>query len=86
MPRFVPRQRKHKIDKREQRDGSGRKGAEDSNQAEIIPHARHEKAKLMSDNLRDRQPHMSAKKKKRLDKYIVWCILVVVHVRRVINC
>lgn len=75
MPKFVPRQRKHKIDKTQRRDGkSGNRPSNDSNATEIIPvpkTEREEKRRQLKEDLRTQQPKISSKKQKRLDKYIV---------------
>ena len=76
MPKFVPRQRKHKIRKRLEQDG-GSKGVptdNDSNAAEILPLNVTEKEKKRQDlkiALRAQHKQVSGKKQKRLDKYIV---------------
>ncbi len=71
MPRFVPRQRKHKVRAREH---SGPTTAESqSNQEQIIPLSkdeREEKKQRLREELRAQQPRISSKKQKRLDKYI----------------
>ncbi|KEF61469.1 uncharacterized protein A1O9_03035 [Exophiala aquamarina CBS 119918] len=70
MPRFVPRQRKHKVRAREQNETSSHI---ESNQEQIIPLTQPEKAakrQALRDELRAQQPKISAKKQKRLDKYI----------------
>ena len=76
MPKFVPRQRKHKTRKRLEQDGGGVgvPTGNDSNAAEIVPTTitENEGAKGdMKNALRAQQPKMSSKKQKRLDKYIV---------------
>ena len=82
MPKFVPRERKHKVRKRLEdngnRDRSGRL-ASDPNAVEILPstsRGKEDKRKAMKDALHAQQPQMSSKKQKRLDKYIV-CIICV---------
>lgn len=70
MPRFVPRQRKHKVRAREQNENASHV---ESNQEQIVPltqSEREEKRKKLQDELRAQQPKVSAKKQKRLDKYI----------------
>ena len=72
MPKFVPRQRKHKvIARRKQSQGENA----DANTAEILPQEERERADkksaLKADLLREAQGKISGKKKKRLDKYIV---------------
>lgn len=76
MPHFVPRQRKHKVRKRLEQDGSnmGVPNGNDSNAAEILSITGTEKEKKrqdMKNTLRAQQPKFSSKKQKRLDKYIV---------------
>jgi ATP-dependent RNA helicase DHX37/DHR1 len=70
MPKFVPRQRKHKVLAR-------RKSAvpqEDANTVEILPEQERERAEkkavLKQELVRESQGKISGKKKKRLDKYI----------------
>ncbi|KAF2183939.1 P-loop containing nucleoside triphosphate hydrolase protein [Zopfia rhizophila CBS 207.26] len=74
MPKFVPRQRKHKVLARQQRNGGKREGGADVNAAEILPAEKKEreerKRALKEELLRESQGKMSGKKKKRLDKYI----------------
>ena len=73
MPRFLPRQRKHKVRKRLEQDNGIRNGG-DSNAAEILPINITEKETKRQDlktALRAQQPKISSKKQKRLDKYIV---------------
>ena len=68
MPRFVPRIRKHK-NKRE-----GAPSNSDSNVVEIAPAneaGKDDTKKSTRDQLRPKQPSISSKKRKRLDKYIV---------------
>ena len=80
MPKFVARERKHKVRKRLEENGNGdRHGhfASDPNAVEILSstsRGKEDKRKAMKDALRAQQPQMSSKKQKRLDKYIV-CII-----------
>lgn len=79
MPKFVPRQRKHKVRNRLEPAGGngGVSTGNDSNAAEILPTTIIEKEKKrqdMKNALRAQQPKISSKKQKRLDKYIV-CVL-----------
>ncbi|KAK5065272.1 hypothetical protein LTR84_001110 [Exophiala bonariae] len=70
MPRFVPRQRKHKVLAREK---SEKAPQIESNQEQIIPLTQSEKEakrQKLRDELKAQQPKVSAKKQKRLDKYI----------------
>ena len=76
MPKFVPRQRKHKVRKRLEQGGDDLsvRISSDSNAAEILPVTVTEKEKKRQDlknALRVQQPKASSKKQKRLDKYIV---------------
>jgi ATP-dependent RNA helicase DHX37/DHR1 len=78
-PKFVPRQRKHKVLARQKQNG-GRHEAEDgavvdANTPMILPAEQREreerKTAMKADLAREAQGKMSGKKKKRLDKYIV---------------
>jgi ATP-dependent RNA helicase DHX37/DHR1 len=74
MPKFKPRQRKHKQRRREEQSSSKR--VEDTNVTELLPESkaeREERREALREELRSQQPQVSSKKKKRLDKYIV-CI------------
>ncbi|KAI1911748.1 putative ATP-dependent RNA helicase DHR1 [Ophidiomyces ophidiicola] len=69
MPKFVPRQRKHKVLVREKKPTQAR----DSNVTEIQPISkseREEKKRILREELAAQQPKISGKKQKRLDKYI----------------
>ncbi|KAJ4369712.1 putative ATP-dependent RNA helicase DHR1 [Neocucurbitaria cava] len=71
MPKFVPRQRKHKVlARRKQSQGENA----DANAEAILPQEERDradkKAALKADLLREAQGKISGKKKKRLDKYI----------------
>ncbi|KAF7448074.1 Pre-mRNA-splicing factor ATP-dependent RNA helicase PRP16 [Pyrenophora tritici-repentis] len=72
MPKFVPRQRKHKVLARRKPSNDG--ATIDANAAEILPQEEQEraqkKAALKDELTRESQGKMSGKKKKRLDKYI----------------
>ncbi|ORY10527.1 P-loop containing nucleoside triphosphate hydrolase protein [Clohesyomyces aquaticus] len=75
MPKFVPRQRKHKVLARQKHNDAHQNGASaDANAAEILPvekQEREERKKEMREELaKESQGTMSAKKKKRLNKYI----------------
>ncbi|KAF1835235.1 P-loop containing nucleoside triphosphate hydrolase protein [Decorospora gaudefroyi] len=74
MPKFVPRQRKHKVIARQKAATGSANGDGDANVAEILPAAQQEhnakKAALKGELVREAQGKMSGKKKKRLDKYI----------------
>ena len=82
MPKFVPRERKHKVRKRLEENGNSKSNghlASDPNAVEILPstsRGKEDRRKAMKDDLRAQQPQMSSKKQKRLDKYIV-CIICV---------
>jgi ATP-dependent RNA helicase DHX37/DHR1 len=71
MPRFVPRQRKHKA--RQRKAAQNDDGNVNSNQIQILPlskEEREEKRRKLKQELRAGQPNISSKKQKRLDKYI----------------
>jgi hypothetical protein len=71
MAKFTPRQRKHK---HKNHDGQSTTAQVDSNVLEILPISKAEKEERrqkLREELRIQQPNISAKKKKRLDKYIV---------------
>ncbi|OAP61294.1 hypothetical protein AYL99_03495 [Fonsecaea erecta] len=76
MPRFVPRQRKHKVLARQQaqaRPSPATTAPQQTNQEIIVPQSQAEreaKKQKLREELRAQQPHASSKKKKRLDKYI----------------
>lgn len=75
MPKFVPRQRKHKVLARRKNAADPSNGVDDANTAEILPVEQQErnakKAALKEELTREAQGKMSNKKKKRLEKYIV---------------
>ena len=74
MPKFVPRQRKHKVRSRTSNGSNGLPQPSDANRAEILPPSRAEKEdkrQRLREELRAARPKMGAKKQKRLDKYIV---------------
>jgi ATP-dependent RNA helicase DHX37/DHR1 len=72
MPKFVPRQRKHKVVARQK--GSSAPQADHANTEQILPAEQRErevKKKALKDELvRESQGKISGKKKKRLDKYV----------------
>jgi len=73
MPKFVPRQRKHKAREREKPNSIIEVTQSDSNAAEILPPSkseREEKRTKLREELRAQQPNISSKKQKRLNKYI----------------
>ncbi|KAF7587599.1 ATP-dependent RNA helicase dhx37, partial [Aspergillus hancockii] len=68
MPKFVPRQRKQKHRQKEAANTSV-----DSNAAEVLPISKEQKEakrQKLREELRAQHPKISAKKQKRLDKYI----------------
>jgi ATP-dependent RNA helicase DHX37/DHR1 len=73
MPKFVPRQRKHKVIARQKSRPDTEQN--DANTSEILPQeerARADKKEALKGQLMsEAQGKMSGKKKKRLDKYIV---------------
>lgn len=72
MPKFVPRQRKQKHRQRE-----ATKAPVDTNAAEVLPASKSEKEarrQNLKEELRSQHEHVSSKKQKRLDKYIVCAI------------
>lgn len=74
MPKFVPRQRKHKVLQRTKNEHFSPGTGVDSNSLEILPAGKaqqEEKRRELKAQLRSQQPKMSSKKQKRLDKYIV---------------
>lgn len=78
MPKFVPRERKHKVRQRLAQQGGENEAndlaAADPNAVEILPSSEKEKKKQeLKTAIQAQQPKISGKKKKRLDKYIV-CI------------
>lgn len=74
MPPFVPRVRKHKVRRRPQSNGTNSEKHEDSNQLELesSSKSKEESRQALKNELRSQQRVMSSKKKKRLDKYIVF--------------
>lgn len=72
MPKFVPRQRKHKVVARQK--AAHNDATTEANAEQILPteqRERDEKRRAMKDDLvRESQSKVSGKKKKRLDKYI----------------
>lgn len=71
MPRFIPRQRKHKVREREITQTND--ALINSNQIQILPQSKEEKKekrRKLRAELRDGQSKISSKKQKRLDKYI----------------
>jgi ATP-dependent RNA helicase DHX37/DHR1 len=72
-PKFVPRQRKHKVIARQKQHNGSSDGQIDSNAVEHIPVAKvelEEKKQRMKEELRTNGQKISGKKAKRLDKYI----------------
>lgn len=73
MPKFVPRQRKHKVLSRSKGNGAKSEPVLDSNAVEHIPAAKaeiEEKKRRMKEELRAEGTKISGKKAKRLEKYI----------------
>src|SRR6266536_1769018 len=73
MPKFVPRQRKHKVLARNKGNGGKSEPVVDSNAVEHIPAAKaeiEEKKRRMKEELRAEGTKISGKKAKRLEKYI----------------
>lgn len=70
MPKFVPRPRKQKD---RQKAAESSRQVQDTNATEITPVSttKDEERKRLREELRAHQPKISAKKQKRLDKYIV---------------
>lgn len=77
MPKFVPKERKHKVRQRLGQDGQiggDDAAAADSNAMEILPSSsteKEQKRQRMKESLRAQQSKISGKKQRRLDKYIV---------------
>ena len=74
MPKFVPRQRKHKVLARQKGHGGHGPQNADSNAAELLPAPKGEKEERrqqLKTELHGQSVNISSKKKKRLDKYIV---------------
>ena len=72
MPRFVPRQRKHRVLAR-QNGPTVPSPVTDSNAAILVPSdqaAKEERKRRLKEDLRAQHTQVSAKKQKRLDKYI----------------
>jgi ATP-dependent RNA helicase DHX37/DHR1 len=70
MPKFVPRQRKHKV---LERSKPACNGPSDSNQIQIVSATKsekEEKRQRLKEELRAGQSKISSKKQKRLEKYI----------------
>ena len=70
MPKFTPRERKHKKLQRQNKN-QGDKG--DTNVSVVLPASeaeKDEKRRRLREELRAGQPKISSKKQKRLNKYI----------------
>jgi ATP-dependent RNA helicase DHX37/DHR1 len=70
MPKFVPRQRKHKV---RQREAATDNVSANTNPIQLLPQnqsERDEKRRKLKEELRAGQENISGKKQKRLDKYI----------------
>ncbi|KAK7187043.1 P-loop containing nucleoside triphosphate hydrolase protein [Paraphaeosphaeria sporulosa] len=74
MPKFTPRQRKHKVIARQNQNAAHDESSADANATEIIPEEQRlraeKKAALKNELVAESKGKMSGKKKKRLDKYI----------------
>jgi ATP-dependent RNA helicase DHX37/DHR1 len=73
MPKFVPRQRKHKVLARLKNHGIDANPETDTNKVEYIPPAKaaiEEKKRRLKEELQSQGPKVSGKKAKRLEKYI----------------
>jgi ATP-dependent RNA helicase DHX37/DHR1 len=73
MPKFVPRQRKHKVLARLKNHNINTNTENDTNPDEFIPPAkaaREEKKRALKEELQSQGPRVSSKKAKRLEKYI----------------
>ena len=73
MPKFVPRQRKHKVLARLKNHGDNNNPESDTNAVEYIPPAKavlEEKKRRLKEELQNQGPKVSGKKAKRLEKYI----------------
>jgi ATP-dependent RNA helicase DHX37/DHR1 len=77
MPKFVPRQRKHKVLARQKQHGSSAAptDAANANATEILPAEKlqreERKREIREELARESAGKMSGKKRKRLEKYIV---------------
>jgi ATP-dependent RNA helicase DHX37/DHR1 len=76
MPKFVPRQRKHKVLARQKSHKPGPNDTNaNANATEIVPAEKRErderKKEMKAELAQEAQGKMSGKKRKRLDKYIV---------------
>ena len=74
MPKFTPRQRKHKVIQRLEHHHSTRENGGEQNASGAVPGITTEKDKKrenMKNTLRSQQGSMSSKKQRRLEKYIV---------------
>lgn len=73
MPKFVPRQRKHKVLARQRAQENARHEVENSNQEVLIPDRKkdlEDKKSKIKDEMRQDGVKVSGKKAKRLEKYI----------------
>jgi ATP-dependent RNA helicase DHX37/DHR1 len=73
MPKFVPRQRKHKVLARSKNRGVNTSAETDTNAVEYIPPAKtalEEEKRRLKEELQNQGPKLSGKKAKRLEKYI----------------
>ena len=85
MPRFVPRERKHKVINR-QASSSNKKIIPSDSKVEILVSAKNSKRDELRRELREsvkaQQPRISSAKQKRLDKYIVYSSLACRYIYR----
>jgi ATP-dependent RNA helicase DHX37/DHR1 len=74
MPKFTPRQRKHKVIARQKQSAPHDASSPDANATEILPEEQRlrneKKAALKNELVAESKGKMSGKKKKRLDKYV----------------
>lgn len=84
MPKFTPRQRKHKVrDRQKSYNNEDKQLGFDTNTAEIVTHTgtqteRERKKQELKASLGNAELGISSKKKKRLDKYIVCAIAPII--------
>ena len=74
MPRFVPRERKHKVRNRKSRASHKNSTPHDSNVEVLVPSDDSRRENLrreLRESVKAQQPKISSAKQKRLDKYIV---------------
>src|SRR5688572_27435831 len=72
-PKFVPRQRKHKVLARQRAEQNAKHEVEDTNQDVVVPVSKQEreaKKATLREELRQEAGKMSGKKAKRFEKYL----------------